>query len=403
MRKLLIYLILEFKQCVKVLAKSIVSLAVVLCVTVAGIAAVSYVMVQSGVFELVNVGVVIPDDQNEARLISQYISSMESVEAVCEFKYMDEQSAKKALHEEKVQAVIMLPESFYKDMDSVKRTGIYLYFPEESSLNTKIFRELLNDGIRVLQTAEAGVFASVDTGKAYKVPMKKYEIATLISYMYVEAAMHRNDMFLTSVSSPLGEMSLFQYYYAAALVIFLVMSGINFSFLYKKEGRAVSQKLLLEGVGPVSQTAVKILSMAGILWILGTCIYVLSCLILSYAGSSVLEFNPFVPGRLVLLCLGISAYFHLFYTLSGQGMQGSVLLLCVNILMMICSGLLIPSDYLPAAVRTVGKWLPLNFFDSFCIEILFGTVSPLQWAAIAVWIVAAGGAGALVISGKRGV
>lgn len=385
------------------LTKSVFSLTIILCMTIAGTAAVSYAMLQSGVFDIVNVAVVIPEDQNESQMVAQYISGMESVSAVCDFKYMDEQSAQKALLSNEVQAVISLPESFYDDINSVQKASVYLYFPQKSSLNTKIFRELLGDGIHLLQAAEAGVFAATDTAQLYKSSMEKYEIATLISFIYMKSMMQRDDMFVSTVFSSLGEMTLFQYYYTAIMVIFLTMSGINFSFLYKKESRAVSQKLLLTGIGPVSQTLVKLLSMTGILWIPAAFIYFISCIIASYTESNILDFRISVFAMLLFLCLGISAYFHLFYTLSGQGIQSNVLLLCVNVLMIICSGILIPSDYLPAAIQAVSKWLPLNFFDNFCADILFNNPDPIRWISMTVWIILAGSIGAILIYRKRGV
>ena len=55
-------------------------------------------------------------------------------------------------------------------------------------LDTAIFRELLEDGVSMIRTAEAGVFAAMDTGKVYETEMESYEIAEFISYKYIDNA-----------------------------------------------------------------------------------------------------------------------------------------------------------------------------------------------------------------------
>ena len=55
-------------------------------------------------------------------------------------------------------------------------------------------------------------------------------------------------------------------------------------------------------------------------------------------------------------------------------MQGAVFLLSANVLMVLCSGVVIPSAYLPEWAARLGQYLPLNFLHRYCAELFFGRV-----------------------------
>ena len=116
----------------------------------------------------------------------------------------------------------------------------------------------------MIRTAEAGVFAAMDTGKVYETEMESYEIAEFISYKYIGNAFRRGELFQESIYSPVGNLELSEFYAAAVLVVFLLMSGVNCGFLYKQESRAGEQRMYANGLGAVSQATVKIVAMLSV-------------------------------------------------------------------------------------------------------------------------------------------
>ena len=283
MRTFFIYLFLEYKKSAKVLLKSTVSLLLAAVLLLGGAAVLSHVFFGSRMFQAIDVGVAVPEGEKETKAVLRFLSAMESVESVCNFRYLPEDEAMEKLYEGEVQAVIVLPESLYEDMYSGEKGRIAVYLPEDPPFRVQVFRELLADGVSLLTTAEAGVLAASDlagadaiaygerdeTGFSQIFPkMKPYEAANFISYEYIQCALGRDNMFDEYVYSPLGQMDLYQYYFAAAVSVLLLMSGLNYSFLYQGNSRAVEQKLRVMGLGTVKASFIKILVMANASWLL---------------------------------------------------------------------------------------------------------------------------------------
>ena len=79
----------------------------------------------------------------------------------------------------------------------------------------------------------------------------------------------RDSVYSARMLSSMGNLSVAEYYYAAGLVILLMMCGIQFGFLYGKRNRSVEDKLKIRGVGSIRQSVVKILVMTEFLYVTG--------------------------------------------------------------------------------------------------------------------------------------
>lgn len=382
MRTFFIYLFLEYKKSAKVLLKSTVSLLLAAVLLLGAAAVLSHVFFGSRMFQAIDVGVAVPEGEKETKAVLRFLSAMESAESVCNFRYFPENEAKEKLYEGEVQAVIVLPESLYEDMYSGEKGRIAVYLPEDPPFRVQVFRELLADGVSLLTTAEAGVLAASDLAGTDAIAygerdetgfpkMKPYEAANFISYEYIKCALGRDNMFDEYVYSPLGQMDLYQYYFAAAVSVLLLMSGLNYSFLYQGNSRAVEQKLRVMGLGTVKVSLIKILVMANASWLLAAASYLAGCLFSRWGKFDFIWFHGSALLLLIPVSIGAAFYFHAVYSVFGKGMQGAVFLLSVNAVMVLCSGVVIPLAYLPEAVRRVGQYLPLNFLRQYCAEVFF--------------------------------
>ena len=261
MKTWIAFFIVECKRTWKTLLKSIGSFCVCLLLTAALVAAFSALMQNAQVFQKVNIGIAIPEGESISRLATQYISSMDSVRSVCDFYYLDEQEAVERLKQGTLQAVVALPEGFYHDVQVGINPPAQIYFPKDAAQNTQVFEELVTAGVSFLQTAEAGVYAALDTASYYGIELQGAGLGDTIAYLFANQMLKRDSVYSSKMLSPLGNLSVVEYYYAAGFAILLMMCGIQFGFLYGKRKRSVEDQLKIRGMGSIRQSVVKVLVM----------------------------------------------------------------------------------------------------------------------------------------------
>lgn len=366
----------------------IVSMLLVITLLAGGVIVLGHMFFQAQIFNAITVGVVLPEDASELKLISQVISSMDSVQAICDFQYMDAENAMEKLETGNIQAVISLPESLYQDIYEGSAAQITVYLPEDSTLNIQVFQEVLNDGVKIVQTAEASVFAVRKAAGIYEANMSKDDAALSIAYLYMEEALGRGNLFDENVQLPFGDMNLYQYYIAAGISLLLLIVGVNFSCLYQRHHQIIEKKLHVIGMGPVKVSLVRVLVMTVSLWVILSVGYTVLYIISLYTSLINMWFEARILLGFWLLAAAASSYFHLIYTVFGNGYSGSVFILLTDIIMVLCSGAVIPLAYMPDYIGKLSWCMPLNYWNQFCGQLLFGTVSHSIVVSIIIWIIA---------------
>lgn len=393
MRMFLVYLCMEFKRSIKVLQKTILISIAGILLLVAGIAIINLGQQKSQALELVEVGVVIPEEEWQTRMVAQFISAMDSAESVCHFNYLDEEQAFEQLRQNHVQAVMVFPESFYEDVDQGINTPVTIYFAEEADLNVSIFRELLTDGVVMLQIAEAGVYATLDVTKLDPPDMKRGEIGNFVAQQYIEAVLGRGLVFDKTVSSPYGVVNFEQYYIAVFLLLVLFLYSLNMGFLYKRQNRAVAEKMRIYGLNHLSLSLVRIVIITIQLWIVASALYLLGYLVSELSETYFLYLDVERLLGLLPLCCAVASYVHAIYALTGSSNQGTAVILATHIIMILGAGILIPAAYLPEIVGRISRYMPAAGWNEYVRELLFEGICSENLAMIVLWIVLWGGIG----------
>ena len=375
MKTWIAFFIVECKRTGKTLLKSIGSFCACLLLTAVLVVAFSAIMQNAQVFQKVNIGIAIPEGESISRLATQYISSMDSVRSVCDFYYLDEQEAVEQLKQGTLQAVVVLPEGFYHDVQVGINPPAQIYFPKDAAQNTQIFEELVTAGVSFLQTAEAGVYAALDTASYYGIELQGAGLGDTIAYLFANQMLKRDSVYSARMLSTMGNLSVAEYYYAAGLVILLMMCGIQFGFLYGKRNRSVEDKLKIRGVGSIRQSVVKILVMTEFLYVTGLLYYFVGIGIASWTSTYFVFYQGTTWYALLLLCLGIAIYFHVLYELSGSSSQAAVFVFAVNVITIIGAGVLIPEAYLGKGIAGISHFLPMKYWNAYAAGMLEGEIS----------------------------
>ncbi len=396
MKTWIAFFIVECKRTWKTLLKSIGSFCICLLLTAALVAAFSVIMQNAQVFQKVNIGIAIPEGEGISRLATQYISSMDSVRSVCDFYYLDEQEAVEQLKQGTLQAVVVLPEGFYHDVQVGINPPALIYFPKDAAQNTQVFEELVTAGVSFLQTAEAGVYAALDTASYYGIELQGAGLGDTIAYLFANQMLKRDSIYSAKMLSPLGNLSVVEYYYAAGFVILLMMCGIQFGFLYGKRKRSVEDKLKICGVGSIRQSVVKVLVMTMSLYATGLLYYFAGIGIASRIGTYFVLYQGKIWYGLLLLCLGIAIYFHVLYELAGSSSQAAVFVFAVNIITIIGTGVLIPEAYLGREIAGISRFLPMKYWNAYAAGMLEGELSKEAVTGTVLFLLIGMAAGALL-------
>ena len=218
MRIFFTYLYMEIKKSFKILQKTILFSLIAIVLLFIGIILIQNELQDKQSLELLDVAVIIPEEENLLKMGAQYLSSIDSIESICNFIYIDEENAMEKLQNNEVQAVIVFPVNFYEDVYDGVNTPATVYFPKESALNVQLFSELLSDGISMLQISEAGVYSVLDITKEDRPSMKRNKIGDFVADKYINTILSRGKVFDTYVFSPYGKVDYTEYYYVAFIL-----------------------------------------------------------------------------------------------------------------------------------------------------------------------------------------
>lgn len=389
------YFWLEEKKCWKILTRSMISL--VLSVFVLGLAAaiISNVILQSQLLKQIEVAVVIPEEERETKLITAFVAAEDSTKSICRFCYMEEGSAFSALQSGQVEAVIVFPAGFYEGVNVGENTPPAIYVAQNGGDAVAVFGQLLKDGVSLLQTAEAGVYAVLHVSSDYETERSRSEIGNTVAQEYIYEIFDRTAVFEKSVVSPVGIFDFAQYYFSVAMLMILLICGLNCGALYGKENRSLGEKLKMYGVGCVKYSVIKVMVMTTLLWCAAMLLYIAAGLISLRSERGFLAFEVSTLLGFLPLCMVLASYFHAVYGLVGGDKKGIAVLFAMHLIMLLGSGTLIPAAYLSKPWAWCGSILPMDDWNTYNVQLIFGEIDIMAVGKMLAYIGIGTGIGAV--------
>lgn len=373
MGQALSYLFLQWKRVLKTLFKSVcVLLIVAAAVSVLLFGIMSVLKVKE--LSLVKVGIVISDDETTTKYVTDIIGSMESVKSICSFEYLDEDDALLKYNSGALQAVVVMPAGFYHDVQVGLNPPAVIYMPENAGLVSDIFKELLIAGVSYLQTAESGVYATLDVAREYGSNIEYNNIGNVIALKYLNEVFGRGSLFYDREVSVFSELSIVSYYMLSLYTLLLMFTGIIFYRMYIPNNKAVDNMLKIRGINFFVSGILKIIVMVPVIYILGVCMFEPLVWISSHFNVKEVKNTPELFGYLLIVSLTMSIYFQVIYSLTGDGKKGIFVLCVTNIISAVCSGLFIPAVYMAHWTQIIGKLLPAKYWMALLSYALTGSM-----------------------------
>ena len=365
MRTFFVYLWLELKRTMKRIPY-VIGGAIVLAL-LSGTIAFSAVRILYGESRvgMISVGVVMPEEDALAGKLMQMIESLDSVESLCTFTYLEEEEGLAGLKDGTYFALLKIPDRMVESIMTGTNIPAVVVFPEHSGLPAAVFRELTEAGCSILGTSQAGIYAAdeylIDHGQAVFVPKAEEDL----NRIFLSYALDRDVYFRKETVSVADDVGIGVHFASSAAVLALLLLGIPLAPVLRPDPVALRQKLSLAGVGRMGRILVRFCCVASVLVLL-LGIPMILCVVRRYVDGSSVSVILFF-----LICLAASGWILMFYEAYRNTAAAILSLFSTTVVMMFLSGGIVPEVFLPDMVRAVGKWLPTMFF----MEAFYGMVT----------------------------
>ena len=304
------------------------------------------------------------------RLGANAIITIDSVRQVCDIQFMSEKEAEEGIRAGKIDAAIYLTRDIYNDISSGENTPVRVQVSSRSLAGLELFKELLADGMTMLQTGEAMVYSLDAVADDHAAKVSVSDLMDRFALQYVDLAMDRNKTWNRELLSAYGNIDSVQFYtMTLILVVTCVFFGMGFGGLYDRQSRTVEQCLRRTGIGTGTGTLARISVITVVLW---TLMALIAWILGTYTELSV--FHPMQLLYLAALAFSIAGLIHLIHSWMS-GAFGTIFYLLIVVLLFVSGGGVFPPAYLPPLIRRMVPFLPIHLWQQFLTEILWGSAA----------------------------
>jgi hypothetical protein len=368
-KKILACFVLEWKRGVRLISSALVIFALMMGALGISTAVFCLAVQQKQFLPKVEVGLVIPDNDDTTKSLVRLIESMPSVRSISKFHLVSKKEADRGLAEGIYHAALYLTEDLYDDINEGRNTPLVVKTRLGDGIDTDLFRSLVESGVSFLQTAEASIYSVEEVSRYQSLTISQGQLLDQIALRYVNAALARKDLWNTTTLSAYGGISMKEFYLIAFLLSVLLLFGIGFAKLYSKEDRIVAIGLRRVGVGYPALGAAKVTAMTFVLWLILNA----TCLIL-YLTTDMIPFVPFFFLKTIPLVFSMVSFTHLIYSLI-ESEAASFFYLLMALFMFILAGGIIPSAFLPGFLQGIGRCLPVGAWQRYLAAVLWKGLS----------------------------
>lgn len=336
-------------------------------------------------FPKANIAIVMEQPDFKTAAAVKLVESMESVSSICSFTLPDKSTAEQQLADGQIAGIIYLGADAYQDINTGVNTPIEIRLSSAaSSLNRDTFSSLVSAGVSLIRTTEAAVYAGGSLpGNGQEDGAKITEDD--IFEVYLKYILNRTSLFTTKTGSPLGELTLRQFYLGSALLLILLLFGIGFTGFYTEEEETVTDLLSRDVPFPALDGA-RLLTEFVLLLVTGAALGAVLLLVPAFnpaaaglsAGGRLLLWVKALPALSACL-FSMAAFWHFLYLVLPNEGAGLVSLL-ITVLLFAFSGGLVPEVYMPPVCRALAAISPVRLWQGCLFDALSGRSSPASAA-----------------------
>lgn len=330
-----------------------------------------------------------------------FVEGMESVNEWCSFERYTFPEGMHALKEERVVALIEIPEDMVESILDGRNIPAKLYLTGEENVGSRLLETMAATGVCLLQTAQGEIYATADMLETYAFEDTQESLYSQINLYNLELVINREQLFKTKTLSETGTISVGAYFGATAVSLFSLMFGLLFAdFLLEHTLRdaVLHRRGLLMGAQVLGRW--KILTLVNFLWSLG--LLVLICVLIDPTEGIWNCFCKCMGGSLYLLA-AIACITAVYLLLGNIVKDKMAYMFTLGVGIFACGyvgGYFLPSGLLGEQVKEIAAFLPTTHMHRICSGILAGQEQSPNLLCLILWLLISLGT-AILLQGRR--
>ncbi|MBO4626743.1 MAG: ABC transporter permease [Lachnospiraceae bacterium] len=316
----------------------------------------------------VNIALVMNDDYIE-NFGLDVLQSAASAATVFRFSEATEEDGMAGLREGRYDGVMIFPENFVDSVFSDNYAGAAkLYSPKMlNSLNQGLMEGIVEVGCNLIKVSASQVQAGVAVAREHGADdTDAWRIQDDLENLLADRVINREESFVAEDASGTYGQTLLQYYFCAGIVMLLMLGGVACGTLLKSDAKSLEDQLAMRGIGSPLLALARYLSVLMLFFAFYVSLFLILYVVwLGWPDTLERYLGIMKVGELWFwFCAGIpvlllAAALVLFvYTFAANQIGGILLLFLITAIMGYASGCIVPSAYLPKAVRGPGRYLP---------------------------------------------
>ncbi len=319
----------------------------------------------------ISIGIV-AEDNGLTDMLLTFVENMESVKKWCDLVSVTEEEGMEMLEQGELMGLAVLPKDVVEEIISGSNEQAKLYLSDNLAPLGLVFDELASAAVRLLQVAQAQIYATYDLTEEWGIAGADYaKMCDKINLLNLQIALGREDYFENEQLSVTGDEPFLTYYAGALLTLYLLFAGLFFGKYIKRS--SLEQEMLEKrmGISKTAQLFGRILITAALLFV----VLLLPMPLLIYAqAANLIRITINVQSICILLpvLLLVASMLQLIYMISDNH-RFAVLLVGMNgVIMGYLAGCFLPTPLLPKIVEQVSVFLPV-YYIKYAVTMLFAT------------------------------
>jgi len=323
--------------------------------------------------KLITVAIVYNKDDFVIDSVLKMAMKEDSIKSFCNFEKMNYEEAMSKFSDKKADIVMIVPDDFYELAASLQETSITIIVPSDPTPTQKKLIAII-DGIESMMiTTEGALYAMYDGMGVYSFPVTTSQMEAQIFEDVINQFLNRAELFEYKTVSLYGDFTFVQFFIVSAVMLIILVCSVTYFDMY---GEGVVQLERIAANSILKKIEISIIKIVSMMLPIGI---LLSIMVFAFGklfgGGRQAIFNASAGAYLSVWIFAFSAsvFIHLIISIFGNTTHTKTLYILLVIVLLVISGVIVPSAYLPRFIFKVSDYIPVGMWQKILMNGLWNS------------------------------